>query len=143
MSERITLMGCAIDNLSMEETLQTVEGFIRTGEPHQHVVVNVDKLVKASRDADLRRIINAMSAIFMGLIAYIMFPEFLKMWGTQDFFGIPGVFTVPWWPIKLVIASGSALACLIFVLKVISAQDRPQLIRVPEHDDANSNGTPS
>jgi N-acetylglucosaminyldiphosphoundecaprenol N-acetyl-beta-D-mannosaminyltransferase len=58
MSERITLMGCAIDNLSMEETLQTVEGFIRTGEPHQHVVVNVDKLVKASRDDDLRRIIN-------------------------------------------------------------------------------------
>jgi N-acetylglucosaminyldiphosphoundecaprenol N-acetyl-beta-D-mannosaminyltransferase len=51
-------MGCAIDNLSMEETLQTVEGFIGTGEPHQHVVVNVDKLVKASRDPELRRIIN-------------------------------------------------------------------------------------
>ena len=58
MSERITLMGCTIDNLSMEETLQTIEGFIQTGEPHQHVVVNVDKLVKASRDAELRRIIN-------------------------------------------------------------------------------------
>jgi N-acetylglucosaminyldiphosphoundecaprenol N-acetyl-beta-D-mannosaminyltransferase len=58
MRERITLMGCSIDNLSMEETLQTVEGFIATGKPHQHVVVNVDKLVKASRDAELRRIIN-------------------------------------------------------------------------------------
>jgi N-acetylglucosaminyldiphosphoundecaprenol N-acetyl-beta-D-mannosaminyltransferase len=58
MSERITLMGCAIDNLSMEDTLGTVEGFIRTGQPHQHVVVNVDKLVKASRDPELRRIIN-------------------------------------------------------------------------------------
>jgi N-acetylglucosaminyldiphosphoundecaprenol N-acetyl-beta-D-mannosaminyltransferase len=58
MSERITLMGCAIDNLSMEETLQTVEGFVRTGQPHQHVVVNVDKLVKASHDPELRRIIN-------------------------------------------------------------------------------------
>lgn len=58
MGGRITLMGCAIDNLSMEETLQTVEGFVRTGQPHQHVVVNVDKLVKASRDAGLRRIIN-------------------------------------------------------------------------------------
>lgn len=73
----------------------------------------------------LRRIINAISAVFMFLIAYIMFPEFLKMWQTQDFFGVPGVFTAPWWPIKLVIASGSALACVIFVLKVISAQDRP------------------
>lgn len=58
MSERITLMGCTIDNLSMEETLQTIEGFIHTGKPHQHVVVNVDKLVKASRDPELRQIIN-------------------------------------------------------------------------------------
>lgn len=58
MNERITLMGCSIDNLTMEETLQTIEGFVRSGEPHQHVVVNVDKLVKASRDPQLRRIIN-------------------------------------------------------------------------------------
>jgi N-acetylglucosaminyldiphosphoundecaprenol N-acetyl-beta-D-mannosaminyltransferase len=55
---RIEMMGCRIDNLSMEETLQTIEGFIKSGKPHQHVVVNVDKLVKASRDAELRRIIN-------------------------------------------------------------------------------------
>src|SRR3954452_12699787 len=63
MSERITLMGCSIDNLSMEETLQTIEGFIHTGRPHQHVVVNVDKLVKASRDPELRRIINECALI--------------------------------------------------------------------------------
>ncbi len=115
-------------------------------------VVRVDRLTRSdgflnllhSRrprlTSNLRRIINAMSAIFMGLIAYIMFPEFLKMWDTQDFFGVPGVFTAPWWPIKLVIACGSALACLIFVLKVISAQDRPALIRAPEHDDPKSGG---
>jgi N-acetylglucosaminyldiphosphoundecaprenol N-acetyl-beta-D-mannosaminyltransferase len=63
MSERITLMGCTIDNLSMEETLQTIEGFIHSGKPHQHVVVNVDKLVKASRDPELRRIINECALI--------------------------------------------------------------------------------
>jgi N-acetylglucosaminyldiphosphoundecaprenol N-acetyl-beta-D-mannosaminyltransferase len=63
MSERITLMGCSIDNLSMEETLQTIEGFIHTGKPHQHVVVNVDKLVKASRDPELRQIINDCALI--------------------------------------------------------------------------------
>jgi N-acetylglucosaminyldiphosphoundecaprenol N-acetyl-beta-D-mannosaminyltransferase len=51
-------MGCQVDNLSMEETLARIEQFIRSGRPHQHVVVNVDKLVKASRDAELRRIIN-------------------------------------------------------------------------------------
>jgi N-acetylglucosaminyldiphosphoundecaprenol N-acetyl-beta-D-mannosaminyltransferase len=58
MSPSITLMGCRIDNLSMEETLGRIEDFIRSGKPHQHVVVNVDKLVKASRDEGLRRIIN-------------------------------------------------------------------------------------
>jgi N-acetylglucosaminyldiphosphoundecaprenol N-acetyl-beta-D-mannosaminyltransferase len=56
--ERITLMGCQIDNLSMEDTLRRIEGFILSGRPHQHVVVNVDKLVKASRDPGLRDIIN-------------------------------------------------------------------------------------
>jgi N-acetylglucosaminyldiphosphoundecaprenol N-acetyl-beta-D-mannosaminyltransferase len=56
--DRITLMGCQVDNLTMEETLGRVEGFIASGQPHQHVVVNVDKLVKASRDEELRTIIN-------------------------------------------------------------------------------------
>lgn len=63
MTGRIALMGCLIDNLSMEETLQKVEGFIRSGRPHQHVVVNVDKLCKAAKDAELRRIINACPLI--------------------------------------------------------------------------------
>jgi N-acetylglucosaminyldiphosphoundecaprenol N-acetyl-beta-D-mannosaminyltransferase len=62
-SQRIEMMGCQIDNLSMEETLQTVEQFIATGLPHQHVVVNVDKLVKARGNADLRRIINDCALI--------------------------------------------------------------------------------
>ncbi len=110
-------------------------------------VVRVDRLTRSdgflnllhgkrpALTANLRRIINAISAIFMGLIAYITFPEFLHMWATQDYFGVPGLFTLPWWPVKLVISLGTALSCLIFVLKVITAQDRPHLIRTPEHDE--------
>lgn len=63
MSQRIEMMGCYIDNLSMEETLTTIESFIQSGRPHQHVVVNVDKLVKARQDSELRRIINACALI--------------------------------------------------------------------------------
>ncbi|GAB3409414.1 WecB/TagA/CpsF family glycosyltransferase [Massilia agilis] len=63
MGERITLMGCQVDNLSMEETLGRIEQFIQSGQPHQHVVVNVDKLVKASRDPALRQIINECALI--------------------------------------------------------------------------------
>lgn len=59
MAERqVELMGCRIDNLSMAETLDRIDGFIRSGMPHQHVVVNVDKLVKARNDVELRGIIN-------------------------------------------------------------------------------------
>lgn len=63
MTERISMMGCLMDNLTMEETVQKVESFVRAGTPHQHVVVNVDKLVKASRDPELRRIINDCALI--------------------------------------------------------------------------------
>jgi N-acetylglucosaminyldiphosphoundecaprenol N-acetyl-beta-D-mannosaminyltransferase len=63
MNERITLMGCQVDNLSMEETLGRIEHFIQSGKAHQHVVVNVDKLVKASRDPQLRQIINDCALI--------------------------------------------------------------------------------
>lgn len=110
-------------------------------------VVRVDRLTRSDGflnllhnrrpglTANLRRNINAISAIFMALIAYVTFPEFLHMWQTQDYFGVPGLFTLPWWPVKLVIACGTALACVIFLLKVVTAQDRPQLVRTPEHDE--------
>ncbi|WP_299351555.1 TRAP transporter small permease [uncultured Shimia sp.] len=111
-------------------------------------VVRVDRLTRSdgflsimqhrrpTLAATMRRIINAVSAIFMGLIAYVTFPEFLHMWHTQDYFGVPGLFTLPWWPVKLVITTGTGLACVIFVLKVITARDRPEMIRMPEHDEA-------
>lgn len=63
MKRRIDIMGCQIDNLSMEETLQTIEGFIQSGKPHQHVVVNVDKIVKANKNPELRCIINKCALI--------------------------------------------------------------------------------
>lgn len=99
-------------------------------------VVRVDRLTRsdgfllmigrrsASTGRSVRRIINALSAILMGLITYIMLPEFLHMWQTQDYFGVPGLFTLPWWPLKLVITFGCGLACLIFTIKVITGRDR-------------------
>ena len=63
MCAHICLMDCKIDNLSLDETLDRIAGFVRSGRPHQHVAVNVDKLVKASRDPELRRIINACDLV--------------------------------------------------------------------------------
>lgn len=55
---RVSVLGCEVDNLDMEETLARIGEFIASGRPHQHVVVNADKLVKAAADPRLREIIN-------------------------------------------------------------------------------------
>ena len=60
---KVNILGCLVDNLTMEETLSRIEEFINDGSPHQHVVVNVDKIVKANRDPALRDIINGCDLI--------------------------------------------------------------------------------
>ncbi|WP_146344886.1 TRAP transporter small permease subunit [Phaeobacter marinintestinus] len=85
--------------------------------------------------AGLRHVIDSISAVFMALIAVAIWPEFLDMWDTKDYFGVPGVFTAPWWPIKLVIFLSAALCVVIFSLKVLTRAEKPELVRVPEHED--------
>ncbi|MEO0486843.1 MAG: TRAP transporter small permease [Pseudomonadota bacterium] len=67
----------------------------------------------------MSRVIDAASGTFMILVAYAMWPEFLEMWETQDFFGVPGVFTAPWWPVKLVIFASACLCTVHFALRII------------------------
>jgi len=62
-SQRIVLLGCPIDNLTLQETLQRIGQIIQSRKPSQHVVVNVDKLVKMQCDPELREIITACDII--------------------------------------------------------------------------------
>src|ERR1043165_1919740 len=55
---KIDLFGLQVDNLTMAETLARIDEFIASRKVHHHVVVNVDKIVKAHRDPHLREIIN-------------------------------------------------------------------------------------
>ena len=73
----------------------------------------------------LRRVLDAISAAFMVVIAYAIWPEFLKMWASQDFFGIPGIFTAPWWPIKLTIFLSACLCAIHFALRIILRPYQP------------------
>ena len=84
--------------------------------------------------AFLRHLIDSVSAVFMALIALAIWPEFTEMWHTKDFFGIPGIFTAPWWPIKLAIFLSATLCTIIFVLKVMRPAQKPELIKAPEHE---------
>ncbi|MBD5770275.1 TRAP transporter small permease subunit [Marinomonas colpomeniae] len=83
----------------------------------------------------VRRFIDSVSAILMTLIAIAIWPEFVEMFETKDYFGVPGVFVAPWWPIKLVIFLSASLCALIFILKVILAATNIKLIRMDEMKD--------
>jgi N-acetylglucosaminyldiphosphoundecaprenol N-acetyl-beta-D-mannosaminyltransferase len=60
---RVQVLGCMVDNLSMSETINRIESFIDSRRPHQHVVVNADKVVRAHHDPEFRAIINQCDLI--------------------------------------------------------------------------------
>ena len=66
----------------------------------------------------LNKFINLLAAAFMLLAAIAIWPEFIDMWETKDFFVVPGVFTAPWWPVKLVIFLSASLCFILFTLKL-------------------------
>jgi len=101
------------------------------------------------------RLIDLISAIFMGLIAWTVFPEFVESietchfitppeFGTPptgeffadlasafarcEYFGTPGIFTAPWWPAKLAIFFSVTLCCIIFLLKAATGLRKPVLV---------------
>ena len=94
----------------------------------------------------LSRLIDAAAAIFMCLIAWTAWPEFLESFQTCHFFtppefgsaptgdffkdmvagfnrceyaGTPGIFTAPLWPAKMAIAFSVTLCAVIFALKAV------------------------
>ncbi len=92
----------------------------------------------------VRRTIDAIACIFMAMITWAMWPEFLEAFESChffsqpefgpaptgnffvdfgdamarcDYFGTPGIFTAPWWPAKLAILFGVALSSVLFAFK--------------------------
>jgi N-acetylglucosaminyldiphosphoundecaprenol N-acetyl-beta-D-mannosaminyltransferase len=55
---RFTLLDCPIDNLSMKEVLERIEGFIHSRTPHQHIAINVHKFVQAYQDPKLHEVVQ-------------------------------------------------------------------------------------
>lgn len=55
--KRLWVLSCPIDNLSLEESISAIEGFIKDGHPHQYVGINADVIVRIQRDPLFRRVI--------------------------------------------------------------------------------------
>ncbi len=96
------------------------------------------------------RLINLLSSVFMAMIAWTVWPEFVdsieschfltapefgpppsgnflrdisSAFGRCEYFGTPGIFTAPWWPAKLAIFFSVSLCSIIFLLKALSGDN--------------------
>lgn len=98
----------------------------------------------------LSRVLNGISFAFMCMIVWTVWPEFTEsfeschffsqpefgpaptgeIWADFmtallrcDYFGTPGILQAPWWPVRLAIAFGCALAAVIFLFKTLLGED--------------------
>lgn len=103
----------------------------------------------------LARSIDLAAAIFMGLIAWTYWPEFVESieschfitppefgpvpsgdllvdlktaFARCEYFGTPGIFTAPWWPAKFAIVFSVSLCCIMFLFKTVLGNRNPVLI---------------
>ncbi len=107
------------------------------------------------------RIIDASACIFMALVAWAVWPEFMDKyescyffaqpefgpaptgefmkdlsdaWARCDYFGTPGVFTAPKWPLHLATFFGVTLCSLIFGVKSILGQRKLTMIHLEKSE---------
>lgn len=99
------------------------------------------------------RLIDAVAGIFMAIVTWAIWPEFLDSFEschffTQpefgpapsgdlladlsaaiarcDYFGTPGIFTAPWWPARLAIVFGVGLSAVILILKAVLGDEHAE-----------------
>ena len=55
---KVDILGCNVDRIDMDETLQKIEEFIQSGKPHHIITLNAEIICKAQSDPRLKEIIN-------------------------------------------------------------------------------------
>ena len=107
------------------------------------------------------RSIDLAAGIFMCLVAWTIWPEFIESFeschfltppefgppSTGNFFsdigagfarceysGTPGIFTAPLWPVKLAIAFSVSLCAIIFILKALIGGSRHDLFNIGQSE---------
>ncbi len=134
-------------------------------------VVRVDRLTRSdgflavlgmSRPGTARtltRVVDGIACVFMGIVAFATWPEFVDTFeschyfvppefGPEptgqlltdlstatarcEYFGTPGVFTAPWWPARLAITASAALCCLLFFFKMALGTRDPEFVHLDD-----------
>jgi N-acetylglucosaminyldiphosphoundecaprenol N-acetyl-beta-D-mannosaminyltransferase len=75
---KITLLGCPIDNLSFDDTLRRIEDSIQKRKPIRHCAINAAKIVKIQSDRRLREIVVSSDVISPDGQSIVWASRFLK-----------------------------------------------------------------
>ena len=58
LPNKVEILGCNVDKIDMDETLQKIGDFIQSGNPHHIITLNAEIIYKAQSDPKLKTIIN-------------------------------------------------------------------------------------
>jgi TRAP-type C4-dicarboxylate transport system permease small subunit len=61
-------------------------------------------------------IFDVLGAVVVLIIFYGSLPLMMRAWNQGLFFGIPGVFTAPEWPIRAAVVTGSFMLAIQFLI---------------------------
>jgi TRAP-type mannitol/chloroaromatic compound transport system permease small subunit len=73
-------------------------------------------------------VFSLLGAVVIAILAYAMWPELHDSLRGTQFFGVPGVFTIPTWPFRLIIFTGAVLAAVAYLALAL---DEARLARQP------------
>jgi N-acetylglucosaminyldiphosphoundecaprenol N-acetyl-beta-D-mannosaminyltransferase len=75
---KITLLGCPIDNLSFDDTVRKIEDSIQKRKPIRHCAINAAKIVKIQNDRKLREMVVSSDLINPDGQSIVWASRFLK-----------------------------------------------------------------
>ena len=78
MRKTVAILGIPIDDLDMNGVLDRIDSFIASGKFHQVATANVDFLVKANHDQELKRILRTSDMIVPDGMPLVWASKWLK-----------------------------------------------------------------
>ena len=67
-----------------------------------------------------------LAALVFLALAYISWPEWQQSWGSNEYFGVQGVYMIPTWPFRGLLVIGSLMAALAYLLCLAALLKRPR-----------------
>ena len=63
MSQKVDILGVGVDSVTMREAVDRIETFIEEGEPRLIATANAEMIMRATKDAELMRILNEAALV--------------------------------------------------------------------------------